>query len=85
MQDVWVEDGFLGYEPITEEEAQEKIETGHYVCVDIQNESVSGETWTVHLIVYAFMGVASDEWLIREKVNKYLEYVFAITGLNQKA
>lgn len=84
MQDVWVDEGFLGYQPITEEVAHEKLETGHYISIDIQNENVAGETWIVHLIVHAFMGIASDEWL-KQKVDKYLEYVFAITGLNQKA
>lgn len=84
MRDVWVDDGFLGYQPITEGEAREKLDTGNYICVDIQNENVAGETWTVHLIVHAFIGFASDEWL-KQKVDKYLEYVFAITGLNNRA
>jgi len=84
MQDVWVDEGILGYQPITKEEAQEKVETGHYISIDIQNENVAGEIWTVHLIVHAFMGIASEEEL-NQKVDKYLKYVFAITGLNQRA
>lgn len=84
MKDVWVNEGVLGYQPITEEEAQERLAIGHYICVDIQNENVAGETWTVHLIVHAFMGCASDERL-KQKVDNYLDYIFAITGLDQRA
>ena len=82
MQDIWVKECRLYYFPITEDKAKELLDRGHYICINIHNMTVTGERWTVHLIIHAFMCIISDEQ-IEQKINKYLEYVFAITGLNQ--
>lgn len=82
MQNIWVEECGLYYCPITEDKAKELLDRGHYICINIQNMTVTGKRWTVHLITHAFMCIASDEE-IEQRINKYLEYVFAITGLNQ--
>jgi len=80
MPDVYVIVDLLGYRPITEEEAEKKVKTGHFTSVGIQSETASGKTWTVHLIVPSFMYHGSEKKLDQE-VYKYLEYVFAITGM----
>ena len=85
MKDVWVKKDLFGsYEPITEQKAKNEIKDGYAVCVDIRNENVNGETWTVHLVIRALMGYCDDE-MIQEAAEAYLNYVMAITGIDRRA
>ena len=85
MKDVWVKKDLFGsYEPITEQEAVDEIKEGYAVCIDIKNENTNGKTWTVHLIIRAFMGYC-DEERMKKEAEDYLTYVMAITGITERA